>query len=246
VNRRFKGRNRGACVVIALVFFAWPSTACSQQKVRPARGFLDVERVNDMPLVFSDDFEHGADRWEPTDPNAWKIVKSDGGHAYSQFKESKFKPPYRSPFNFSLIKDVTVGSFVFDVRALSTKPDYNHRDMCVIFGYENPSHFYYVHLGKKSDDHANQIFIVNDAPRVKISTLTSPGTDWDDAWHQVRIVRQVDDGSIAIYFDDMQMPVMRATDKTFTSGRVGVGTFDDIGQWDDVKLYAPPPPTENK
>ncbi|HEX3868870.1 MAG TPA: hypothetical protein VHV77_00395 [Pirellulales bacterium] len=211
-----------------------------------APGLRAADVPNDMRLVFSDDFEHGADHWEPTDPAAWKIVTSDGGHVYSQYQESKFKPPYRSPFNFALVKDVTVGSFVFDARALSTKPDYNHRDMCVIFGYQDPAHFYYVHLGKKTDDHANQIFIVNEAPRVKISTKTSPGTDWDDAWHEVRVVRKIDDASIAIYFDDMQTPVMEATDKTFTSGRVGIGTFDDIGNWDDVKLYAAPRATETK
>ena len=50
------------------------------------------------------------------------------------------------------------------------------------------------HLGKKTDDHANQIFIVNAAPRQKISTTTTPGTNWDDAWHHVKIVRRVADG----------------------------------------------------
>jgi hypothetical protein len=196
----------------------------------------------DLPLVFQDNFEKDAvggpaARWEPTDPAAWKVVESARGHAYSLFQQSKYKPPHRSPFNFSLAKDATVSDFVLDARVLSTKPDYNHRDMCLVFGYQDPAHFYYVHFGKKTDDHANQIFIVDDAPRTKISTKTSPGTDWDDNWHQVRIVRTVDDGRIDVYFDDMKTPVMQATNKRFTWGRVGLGTFDDIGDWDDVKLY---------
>lgn len=29
---------------------------------------------------------------------------------------------------------------------------------------------------------------------------------------------------------------MTATDKTFAWGRVGVGSFDDTGNWQDVKL----------
>ena len=41
---------------------------------------------------------------------------------------------------------------------------------------------------------------------------------------------------IQIFFDDMKTPVMEATDKTFTWGRVGVGSFDDTGNWDDIVL----------
>jgi hypothetical protein len=95
---------------------------------------------------------------------------------------------------------------------------------------------YYVHLGKKADDHANQIFIVNGADRKKISLTSTPGTDWDDNWHTVKIVRKPSDGTIEIYFDDMQKPVMTANDKTFAHGRIGVGTFDDTADWDDITL----------
>ena len=115
--------------------------------------------------------------------------------------------------------------------------DYGHRDAVVFFGYQDPAHFYYVHLGKKADDHANQIFIVNDAPRAKISKTSTDGTNWTDDWHRVRVTRRVSDGRIEIFFDDMQTPVMTAVDKTFAAGRIGLGTFDDTGDWDDVKLY---------
>jgi hypothetical protein len=30
---------------------------------------------------------------------------------------------------------------------------------------------------------------------------------------------------------------MRATDRTFLSGQIGLGSFDDTGNWDDVRLY---------
>jgi hypothetical protein len=30
---------------------------------------------------------------------------------------------------------------------------------------------------------------------------------------------------------------MTATDKTFTWGQVGVGSFDDTGNWADVKVW---------
>lgn len=202
-------------------------------------GFLSPRAAvaEDLPLLFHEDFEQGADRWEPTDPAAWKILKTDEGHVYNQHKQSQYKPPHRSPLNIALLKDVLVGDFVLEAKLQSTCRDYGHRDMCLFFGYQDPAHFYYVHLGKQTDDHANQIFIVQDAPRKKISSQTSNGTPWDDQWHRVKIVRRVTDGTIEVYFDDMKKPVMTAKDTAFTWGRVGIGSFDDTGNWDDVRLY---------
>ena len=197
---------------------------------------ISMAPAQDWPVLFQDDFEKGADRWQPTDKNAWKIVKHDGTNAFHQYQQSKFKPPFRSPLNFALVKELTVGDFVFEAKALSTIKDYPHRDMCVFFGYQDPSHFYYVHMGKATDDHANQIFIVNGKDRVKISTSTTQGTPWDEKWHNVKIVRHVKDGSIKIFWDDMKTPIMTATDTTFAWGQIGVGTFDDTGMWDDVKI----------
>jgi hypothetical protein len=190
-----------------------------------------------LPLVFQDDFEKGADRWQPTDPAAWKIVKTNSGQYYSQFQLSKYKPPFRSPLNISLVKDLQVTDFVLTAKVLSTGKDGDHRDMCLFFGYQNPSHFYYVHMAKKTDDRANQVFIVDGADRKKISTKTSKGTPWDDKWHYVKLVRKVGAGTTEVYWDDMKTPIMTAQDKTFTWGQVGVGSFDDSGHWDDVKVH---------
>jgi len=203
---------------------------------RPAAA--DAKKTSDavLPILLKEDFENGADRWEPTDPKGWKVIAVDGGHAYSLAKKSKYKPPHRSPLNFALLRDTEVGDFVLEARVRSTVKDYAHRDLCLFFGYQDADHFYYVHLGKTTDDHANQIFIVDGADRKKISTKTTPGTDWDDAWRRVKIVRNAADGAIAVYFDNMDEPVMTATDKTFATGRIGVGSFDDLGDFDDVTL----------
>ena len=120
---------------------------------------------------------------------------------------------------------------------LSTIKDYNHRDLCLFFGYQDPAHFYYVHLGKKTDDHANQIFIVDGSDRKKISIKTTPGTNWTESWHKARIKRDIKSGSIEVFFDDMSQPVMTANNKNFTWGKIGVGSFDDTGDWADVKIF---------
>jgi len=227
-------RFREACVVTAAVCgLVTIGTAVA------AEGFKRVDAgAAGLPLLFFDNFESGnADHWAPSDGEAWKVATAAGSRVYSQFKQSKVKTPVRSPFNRSMIKDVTVGSFSLDVRLQSTIKDYGHRDLCLFFGFQDPAHLYYVHLGKKMDDHANNIFIVNNKPRTKISRTTTAGTNWDDNWHHARVVRDVDSGTISVYFDDMTKPVMTAVDKTFSWGRVGVGSFDDTGNFDEVYLF---------
>ncbi|QGJ70822.1 Signal peptide protein [Planctomycetales bacterium 10988] len=191
-----------------------------------------------LPVVFEDDFEQGAAHWTPTDSKVWEVTKlEDGNHVYNlKERRGSYKPPQRSPYTIALRENVIVGEFVLDVKVKSTIEDYGHRDLCLFFGYQDPSHFYYVHFGKEMDDHANQIFIVNDAPRTKISTKTTEGTPWTDEWHHLRVVRRTNNGVIRVYFDDMKKPAMVAKDKTFTWGKIGVGSFDDIGYFDDLVL----------
>lgn len=194
--------------------------------------------AEDWPVVFRDDFSGGVERWQLLDPQQWRVATHpQRGQVLSQFqKTGAYKPPHRSPFNIALAKEGKVGDFTLDALVLSTHPDYGHRDAVLVFGYQDPAHFYYVHLGKKTDDHANQIFIVHDAPRVKISTETTPGTNWDDRWHHVRIVRRVNTGEISVFYDDLNQPIMRAVDQRLRWGRIGVGTFDDTADFDDIEL----------
>jgi hypothetical protein len=199
---------------------------------------LTAAEKSELPLVFTDDFEKGGENWQPTDAQAWRIAETGRGKVYNQFKNSDYTPPHRSPFNIALLKDVAVGDFVLTVKVQSTNGGAgNHQDMCLFFGCQDPAHFYYVHLGKRPDPNSSQIMIVNDAPRVMITKSKSPGIPWDEKWHDVKIVRRTADGTIEIYFDDMQKPVMTAVDKTFTSGQVGLGSFDDNGNWDDFTLH---------
>jgi hypothetical protein len=206
--------------------------------VSHASGEPPARELKGLSLVFFDDFETGnANKWEQSDPKAWRIAAQGANKVYNQFQQSQVQTPVRSPFNRALVKDLVVGDLVLDVKLQSTIKDYDHRDMCLFFGFQDPAHLYYVHLGKKTDDHANQIFIVNREPRKKISTTTTAGTEWTDDWHHARVVRKVDTGTIQVFFDDMEKPAMTATDKTFAWGQVGIGTFDDTGNFDDVIVY---------
>lgn len=207
---------------------------------------LAATATEPLPLVYRDDFEHGMDHWQTRDaPGAepsFAVVetKGPGGaptHVLRALGTSKFEPKFRSPPNFALLKDKTLGDFQITAKVQSTNVNAGpHRDMCIFWGYQDPTHFYYVHFGAAADPHACQVFIVNDAERTAITAKGAKGTPWTEGWHNVRVVRRVDDGTIEVYFDDLDEPFMTAKDSHFKWGQVGLGTFDDNGNWDDFTL----------
>ena len=219
-------------LIAALLCVQGAQTAFGQSKPAAAAG---------MELVFEDHFEHDdLSRWDFTERGAWRIAGTDGEHkrVLELFRQSRYAPIVRSPVNVALVKGHDVADFVLDVTLRSTTRDYDHRDMCLIFGHQDPSHFYYVHFGKKADEAANSIFLVDGAPRRSIAQERTKGTPWTDGWHHVRIIRTAGDGAINVYFDNMNEPAMIARDRHFLHGQIGVGSFDDTGMFDAVLLWA--------
>jgi len=195
------------------------------------------ELPKETPL-FKENFETGISNWELMDPDTWNLKKSDGSTTFEIVsRESAYQPKVRSPLHMAIVKEVEVDDFSLTFRVRSTKDTGAHRDCCVFFGYQDPTHFYYVHLGAKPDPASGQIMIVNDAPRRPLTT-NEKLIPWDDQWHAVKLERAAKSGGIAIYFDDMDRPIMEANDTTFGRGRFGIGSFDDMNEFDDIELFA--------
>src|SRR2546429_967432 len=175
-----------------------------------------------------------------TDPGAWRFSKEAAGGALELFQQSRYEPAVRSPLNIALIADKIFGDFILEADLLSTKEPYPHQDMCLFFGVRDPTHFYYVHLAVAADPHAHNIFIVNNQPRLAIAKQTTKGITWGlSQWHRVKLERKFSDGSIRVYFDDMTKAIMIGTDKTFSAGYVGFGSFDDVGKVRNIRICGP-------
>jgi hypothetical protein len=220
------------CLFAAIPVLA--GLACATNAVPRA----EQPRPDDLPLVFETGFEDGLEGWAVTDPDVWTVVEVGGDPALALLGASDYDPPVRSPRSIARLEGVEVRDFVLTADCMQTGREYGHRDLCVFFGWQDPSHFYYVHLAPVADPHANSIFLVDGAPRVSIAEKRTDGTRWkDDTWHTVRVVRDVDTGYIGVYFDDMDEPVMVAHDATFGAGEIGFGSFDDEGRFDRVRLH---------
>ena len=201
-----------------------------------------AQSIQDM--VFEDDFSTGITQWETTDSDSWTLKDQNGRSVWGLNKRrSDYQPKVRSPHNIALVRDLDLTDTMIEFDVKSTRDTGNHRDCCVFFHHKDPEHFYYVHLGAKPDPHSGQIMIVDDAPRRALTKNKNP-VPWDDQWHHVRVERNTKSGKIAVFFDDMKKPIMEAYDKTFTSGRVGIGSFDDMNDFSHVKIYGQRASTE--
>ena len=197
---------------------------------------LSAQAEKELPVIHKEDFSKDASAWKTTDDSKWKLTTVDGNQVYELLGVSRYRPPFRSPHSIALLKDKIVGSFVLTARIQTTQTSRGHRDLCFFFNYQDPAHFYYLHLGEQPDPNSSQIFIVNQAARKNL-ILTKEGIPWKNGqFHDLKIVRDIETGKIDVYFDDMEKPVKSAVDKTFTWGQVGIGSFDDKGYFDDIVL----------
>src|SRR5574337_2164393 len=185
-------------------------------------------------LSFSDDFQSGKlDAWQFPYPEDWTIL-AEGPRHFLHMKRNREPGVPRRPLQFALLKGPEVGSFEFE-----TLVRREGRSMLIVFNYVDTLHFYYVHLsadrGTEQPVH-NGIFIVNGEPRKRIAGTEAPTALPDGAWHKVRLVRDAARGSIEVFMDNQPKPLFSTQDRTFTCGQIGLGSFDETGDFADVRL----------
>ena len=189
------------------------------------------------------DFEDGsAAGWTPDDPSHWRVVADDGSKIY-ELRAPGAPGPVRAPTSLSLLAGRDVSAFEFTGRLrCHTDPSTPVRDMCVIFHYQDPTHFCYVHFAGTSDEVHNIIGLVDGADRVKINAEPAGQSVFrltDRAWHRFKVTCDAKTGEVRAYLDDMAVPILTARDTALGHGLIGVGSFDDTGAFDDLELRVP-------
>lgn len=173
--------------------------------------------------------------WDMPFPEDWEILQQGGLH-YLHMKRNREPGVPRRPLQFARLKGVKVGSFTLDVNVRRAGGS-----MIVVFNYVDTLHFYYVHLsenpGAQISVH-NGIFIVNGGPRYRIAGLEATPALPDRSWRNVRIVRNARTGSIQVFLDKQSQPKFSVIDRTFTCGQVGLGSFDETGDFAQFRLQS--------
>ncbi|MBA2947762.1 PQQ-dependent sugar dehydrogenase [Streptomyces himalayensis] len=186
----------------------------------------------------------GAENWAPVTPAKWRFPGSEVILAEAGAQ----RPGPRRPFEYAVL---TAGPRFGPVRIegevrLDTPVEVTNRDVIIVFGHQSDTKFNYAHLSTDNTIYPhNGIFVVNDADRKRIEDqwngrTGAPPAITDTAWHTVRVVHCPGTGEIAVYVDGSNRPLMTAVDTTLTSGRVGFGSFDNIGRLRELKVTGTP------
>lgn len=199
--------------------------------VWPAHAYSDSRKAG---LSIQDDFNSGSlNAWERPYPEDWEIL-SEGSLHYLHMKRSRPPGVPRRPLQFARLKGVKAGSFTLNVKVRR-----EGGSMIIVFNYVDTFHFYYVHLSENPGTEIavhNGIFIVDGADRRRIAGLDASAALPDRAWHDVRVVRNVSSGSIQVFVDQQATPRFSVIDHTYTSGQIGLGSFDETGDFADFRL----------
>jgi hypothetical protein len=166
-------------------------------------------------------------------PEDWQIL-SEGHLHYLHMLRPRPPGVPRRPLQFARLKGVSVGSFT-----LNLKIRREHGSMIVVFGYVDTLHFYYAHLSKDPGTKVavhNGIFIVDGGERRRIAGVSAQPALPDLSWHDVRIVRDVGSGSIQVFVDRRAQPLFSVVDRTFLCGQIGLGSFDETGDFAHLRL----------
>jgi hypothetical protein len=187
-----------------------------------------------LSIQFTDNFSSGSlDRWQFPYPEDW-VVGTEGPLHFLHMLRNREPLVPRRPMQFALLKGVNVGSFT--LQALVRREGHS---LLMVFNYVDTLHFYYTHLsvdpGAKIDVH-NGLFIVDGGPRHRIAGLEAAPVLPDKDWHRIRVQRDVHSGSIEVFVDAKRTPRFSVIDHTFTCGQVGLGSFDETGDFADVRL----------
>jgi len=187
----------------------------------------------------SAEFDLLADRtgWKWVNEQAWNWQGDGAERELHLVAQSGAKPTFRSPFNLAWYELLEWKDFTLTCEAQMTNFTKGNNDLCIAFGKVEDYRFYYAHLGEKSDAVHHQIHVVDNADRKPITTFRTSGILWQpEVWHHIRVVRNSEVGDIAVYDDQQAVPVLTARDRTLTWGRIGLGSFDDLGKFRNVKI----------
>ena len=177
------------------------------------------------------------DQWQLEDPAAWEWQGEGETTTLVLKKPSQYKPKVRRPFNLAWFGGAEFGSFTLTCEARLDVFNKGNNDVCIALGGRGESEFYYAHLGETADGVHLQLHVVNQVDRKAITTNRAKALPWKpDHWHPIKLVRDASSGSIKVWFEDQL--VLEASDKTFGKGRIGLGSFDDLGAFRKVVVTA--------
>jgi len=192
---------------------------------------------NEYNSIFNKD---SFSEWTANIPQNWEIFY-EGGEGVLHLKKEGTFGKIRKPASYAILDDIDATDFELsvDVKCLRDT-SVEGRDVVIIFGYQDSAKFYYTHISNINNNVHNIVGIVNNKDRERISPIildASKARLVDFNWHKIKVIRNINIGSIKVFVDDMGNPIHSIIDKTLNHGKIGLGSFDDTAKFKNFKLY---------
>jgi len=188
------------------------------------------------PVPLSETISVGTGKWEP-------VAESDPEVLRLQKPGRIPKEPVRRPASIRLLPGEAVQEVTLDLEVKTLAPEKKGADVILVFGYQDPTHFYYAHISNDADGKVHSVIMKvegDKGSRQTIHTETEIVPALKEGWQNVRLVRSAD-GSTAIYVENMETPHLTTRDGTWPEGRIGFGSFNDPAEFRNLRVTLPPP-----
>jgi hypothetical protein len=119
----------------------------------------------------------------------------------------------------------------------------NQRSVIIVYAWQDASHYNYAHISEdaaaKQPVH-NGMFHIFGGERVRISALDGPGSLPSQEWTPVKLFFDGDSGRCYVEVNGKRNPSLDAYDLSLRYGRVGLGSFDETGDFRKVVITGEP------
>ncbi len=175
------------------------------------------------------EWPHAIDVLDFLNPASWKADTVEGRSCLVLDVPGEQRPPVRRPGEYALLKlEAPLRDYTVTVEAQSIEPlSLVGRDVCILFGFQDDTHFYYAHISNDSNGETHNVIMkVEGDARRPIHREGRPEPRMTAGWHTIRVGHSAA-GDIKVWVDDLQTPLMSAHDSDYPSGGIGIGAFDD-------------------
>jgi hypothetical protein len=179
-------------------------------------------------------------KWRVPIAADWKVEEAGGVQTLSLLVPRPSTQP-RRPTQFALAETpdyirVTVEA---DMKKEPAAARDRHTSLMIAYAWRDKDHFNYAHLSvdtAKEQPVHNGIFHVFGGDRVRISSNEGPATLAGEEWHKVRLVYDGRAGKVEVFVNGKTSPSMQATETKLGAGKIGLGSFFDLGQFRNVRI----------
>lgn len=183
-------------------------------------------------------------RWQVPHASDWRVERIDGEEVLSLLVPRPSTQP-RRPIQFALAETPPFIRVVLEAEVKKEPFSARQRrtSLILVYAFQDEAHFNYAHLsvdrGTEVEVH-NGIFHVFGGDRVRISQREGPPALTREDWHRVRLEHDGRTGHVRVYVDGQLLPSLEACDLSLREGRVGLGSFFDMGQFRRVRIQGEP------